>query len=272
METTGTKEAAESVLRELPSVLGAFVQEDAHGYPRDVHLLITAGPNARHFALDVRTLLEERLGIAIDQRIISVAQLAASPDRTLEMLLPPLSEDSADDNAAVEAGFDKWDGEHDTGAELATAGQALLRPRARLVPRVRFLDASSEVVSGRVAVTVRLDWAGETCEATAVEVETTSGRLRAAARALLDAVNLVIGMDGLFELDSAAAVRTIERDYALVSTVATSPALGRRPISLAGAHVIDDDPATAAALAALKSVNRLLGRLVRPADADEPEM
>ena len=71
-----TKAAAESLLRELPSVIGASVREDIYGHPREIHLLIRAGPNPRHLAYDVRELLEERLGVPIDQRVISIAQLA----------------------------------------------------------------------------------------------------------------------------------------------------------------------------------------------------
>src|SRR5574339_1068532 len=76
MERIHTKEAAEAVLRELPSVLGAFVREDVNGHPREVHLLVAPGPNVKLLAQDVRELLEERLGIPVDQRVISIAQLA----------------------------------------------------------------------------------------------------------------------------------------------------------------------------------------------------
>ena len=85
MAREGTKEAAEAVLRELPSVIGAFVREDVNGHPREVHLLVRPGPNARHLAYDVRDLLEERLGIPVDQRVISIAQL--SPGRKLGPIL-----------------------------------------------------------------------------------------------------------------------------------------------------------------------------------------
>ena len=47
------------------------------------------------------------------------------------------------------------------------------------------------------------------------------------------------------------------------ATVATSAFLGRRPLALAGAHPVDDDPEAAGAFAALKSVNRLLGWIAR---------
>src|SRR5688500_17211699 len=76
MANESTKDTAEALLRELPSVIGACVREDAFGHPREVHLLVRAGPNPRHLAYDVRDLLEERLGLPIDQRVISIAQLA----------------------------------------------------------------------------------------------------------------------------------------------------------------------------------------------------
>src|SRR5690606_33429724 len=74
-----TKEAAEAILRELPSVVGAFVREDVNGHPREVHLLISPGPDPASLARDVRALLEERLGVTVDQRVISIAQLADPP-------------------------------------------------------------------------------------------------------------------------------------------------------------------------------------------------
>jgi hypothetical protein len=81
MSKISTKETAEAILRGLPSVLGASVREDIHGHPREVHLLISPGPNPRHLARDVRELLQERLGVPVDQRIISIAQLSSDPDR-----------------------------------------------------------------------------------------------------------------------------------------------------------------------------------------------
>jgi AraC-like DNA-binding protein len=77
VEKVHTKEAAEALLRELPSVLGAFVREDINGHPREIHLLVGPGPSVKLLAQDVRDLLEERLEVPIDHRIISIAQLAA---------------------------------------------------------------------------------------------------------------------------------------------------------------------------------------------------
>src|SRR5512135_2137009 len=82
MDKIRTKEAAEATLRELPSVIGAFVREDIYGHPREVHLLVKAGPNVRLLARDVRELLEERLQVPVDQRIISIAQVSGDAPAT----------------------------------------------------------------------------------------------------------------------------------------------------------------------------------------------
>jgi hypothetical protein len=61
-------------------------------------------------------------------------------------------------------------------------------------------------------------------------------------------------------------VTTVEafgRSYVLVSVLASSPYLGRLPIPLAGAHPVEVDPESAAALAALKAVNRTLSLVLR---------
>jgi hypothetical protein len=250
MEHRGTKEAAESVLRELPSVVGAFVREDAYGYPREVHLLIAAGPKPRHFALDVKTLLEERLGIPIDQRIISIAQLASEPSRGAEAgEAPP----SAAGTGVADA------------RSPESAPRSARRALARALPcaRVRFVTALTEVSDARVTVRVRLEWEDREYEGTATELEAGSGRVRAGAVALLRAANQICGEHGRFELESASLVRVMERDYALVGAIATSPYLGRRPVEIVGAQPVEESTETAATLATLKSLNRLLGWITR---------
>ncbi|NIQ57506.1 MAG: hypothetical protein GWN71_30150, partial [Gammaproteobacteria bacterium] len=48
-------------------MLGAFVQEDVNGRPREIHVLIRPGPDAGALARDIHGLLEERLDIPIDR-------------------------------------------------------------------------------------------------------------------------------------------------------------------------------------------------------------
>ncbi len=238
MKGPGTKEAAEAVLRELPSVVGAFVREDVNGHPREIHVLVVPGPEPRHFARDLRSLLEERLGISIDQRIISIAQLA----RDAEAEPAATATADEDDEAKVEV--------------------------AQGERRVQFIRCDSRVSAGRVIVTVELRDGEEQFRGEASELEAGSGRLRAGAAAALVAATAACAGRARFSLDGASPVTAADREYALVTSTVTSPALGRRAVALSGAQVLDDEPETAAALAALKSANRVLS-LLRVTGLDE---
>lgn len=231
------KETAEAVLRELPSVVGAFVREDIFGHPREVHLLIRPGPEPRALARDVRDLLEERLGVPIDQRVISIAQMAVAE--------PPAAP-----------------------REPAAAPAPAPPPRsdpppADSDPRLRFVAVETQVRDARVLVRARLRVGERELHGEAVELEAANGRARAGAAATLQAVSGAAAAHGRFELENASVIRVFDRDYVLVSSFASSPYLGRRPLSLAGAHPVDVDVESAAALAALKSVNRVLALMLR---------
>ncbi len=245
MPNSGTKEAAEAVLRELPSVVGAFVREDVNGHPREVHLLIRPGPRPRDLARDVRDLLEERLGIPVDQRVISIAQLSTDAAEAWgveqEAQAPHLRLEYAD------AVFDPE--------------PELLEPRAG---RVRFTGAEANVSAGRVRVRVHVDLGGAEYLGEAVELMGGGGRVRAAANAMLDAAQRAAPTMRL-ELEGASTVRALDRDYVMVAALASAPQLGRRPVRLVGAHPIEDDEDTAAALATLKALNRTFARVLADA-------
>lgn len=229
MNSPGIKETAESVLRELPGVVGAFVQPDAFGGPREIHLLIEHGPRAREFAQHVRSVLETRLRIPIDQRIISIAQLAEKR----------VDGDGA--TAAIEL-------------EQATAQSG----EGTRTGRMRLIAVESSVSGARVTVRVRVRHADHEIVGEATEMETGDGRARAAALAALRAVNEVTGDRARLGLDFAAIVEAVGNAYVLASITVASPELGRRSLNLAGAQPIDEDTETSAALAVLKAMNRVL--------------
>jgi len=212
------------LLRELPSVLGAFVREDVNGHPREIHLLVSPGPNVKLLAQDVRDLLEERLGIEIDHRVISIAQLAediVDEGDDLSSLTTPLSE-----------------------------------------RRIRFLDVISEVRDQRVRVRSRLQAGDNILEGESMEIDLGAGRMRAAALATLRAAADAIAANVRLELESVSAVRAFDREYVLVSVLGAGGTFGRKLIQLVGAQPIDDDSQTAAALATLKAINRVLGKVL----------
>jgi hypothetical protein len=247
------KEAAEAVLRELPSVIGACVREDVYGHPREVHLLVRAGPNLRHLAYDVRELLEERLGVPVDQRVISIAQLAEGrqPGPILASAAGLVATRTDVEPAAL------------AGAPPVDAPAA---PPAR-EPRVRFHGVTTEAMESRVRVTVSLVLDDVECVGEALGLDTPPARLRAAASAALKAVDSTCVGRARFEVEHAAVMQAFARDYVLISVLATSPYLGRRPISLVGAQPVELDAESAAALATLKAVNRTLSLVLRLPDS-----
>jgi hypothetical protein len=227
-----TKEAAEALLRELPSVVGAFVREDIYGNPREVHLLIAPGPTPRHLARDVRDLLEERLGVPIDQRVISIAQLAVPPE------------------------------DLDLEAAGSVAGAAAAAPSSQPIsePRLRFDLLETQTRSNSVLVRVRLRVNERAVTGEAEELDVGLGRQRASARATLQAAVLACDQRMRFQLDGVTSVRAFGREYILVMVLAAAPHLGRTPMQLVGAQPLADQPDHAAALAALMAINRVIGK------------
>jgi hypothetical protein len=250
MKRISTKSTAEAVLRELPSVLGAYVSEDIEGHPREIHLLVRDGPDPAALARDIRGLLEERLGIPIDQRVISIAQLARGA-----MAGPAAGLAAAEPGAGA-----RPSGVSDAGTQ-APADDASPRPADG---RPVFAGLESTTVSGHVTVTVRLEWEGEESEGKADAVDTLPGRARAAASATLRSAVEAPWNDGLnLELDFASIVQALDGDYVLVSVLGMASRLGRRPLPLVGAHPVESDVESAAALAALKAINRVLSMALK---------
>jgi hypothetical protein len=231
MKSISTKETAEAVLRELPSVLGACVREDVNGHPREVHLLVGPGPNVRNLARDVRDLLEEKLHVPVDQRVISIAQLSS------RALVPSEAADR----------------------ETAVVSTALTVQRSAPNYRVFFQGLETSVQGSRVLVRVRVRWAGEEHLGEATEVDAGHGRVRAAASAALRAATAACNSMVRLELDAATVVTALDREYVIVAVLAASAFIGRKPLTLSGAQPVEaDDAPTAAAFAALKAVNRVL--------------
>lgn len=243
MKRISTKTTAEAVLRELPSVLGAYVSEDMEGHPREIHLLVSDGPDPASLARDIRGLLEERLGIPIDQRVISIAQLAPEPD-------PELAPESVE------------------GEEWVRAPQSRTAPEPQATPpadsRPVFAGLESTTTSGHVTVGVRLELHGGESEGFAEAVDTQPGRARAAATATLrSATEAPWNEDLNLELDFASIVQALDGEYVLVSVLGMATRLGRRPLALVGAHPVESDVESAAALATLKAINRVLSRALK---------
>lgn len=263
METKQTKAAAEAALRELPSVLGAFVREDIHGDPREIHLLVGPEPDPRDLAHDVRDLLEERLGVKIDRRIISIAQLvrplAAAQSATTRFAA------AASTAAAPADGLARTDGR--TGMDASATrdgGHGATSSTSGAVGRLVFDGIESRTANGEVWVRVRLASGGEVWEGEAVSVDGESARIRAGADAALAAVERACGGETRFRSEAASGLRVLGGEYAVVVVLAAGPVLGRAPMTLYGAQPVTIHAEDAGALAALRAIDRILERVLSP--------
>lgn len=243
MKGTSTKKAAEAILAELPSVLGAYVREDVRGHPREVHLLVTPKPDVRLLSRDVRELLEERLGVPVDQRVISIAQIA--PETARQGRAEPARE---------------------TTTDRAPAEDDPVRSEA-MRTRLVYAGLESEKSDDRLSVRVTLTLGDEEYVGEAEELDAGAGRMRAAAEATLAAIAQACGGNVRLDLESTAVVHALGREYALTAVLAGSPSLGRHPLRLAGAHSIAAGSEIAAIFAVLKATNRIVARTLRARDA-----
>jgi hypothetical protein len=62
------------------------------------------------------------------------------------------------------------------------------------------------------------------------------------------------------EVDAVSMVRAFDRDYVIVSVISGAMRFGRSIMQLTGAQPVEHDVESAAALATLKAVNRLLAK------------
>ncbi|HEX6589987.1 MAG TPA: hypothetical protein VF039_13365 [Longimicrobiales bacterium] len=227
-----TKVEAEAVLRELPSVLGAFVREDVYGHPREVHLLVRSGTVPRDLARDVRDMLEERLGVPVDQRVISIAQVAAN-GTTLEQAIGPAGD----------------------VAELPAPRRVVLQ-RVESSRTLGWIEARAVVRRGDAD----FEGAGR-------EIESPAGAARAGARAVAAAITEAFAPTLSVHVETASLVPAFDREHVLVTLAAASPLFGRSVKTLVGAQPLTEDRVEAGALAVLKATNRVLELALASSDA-----
>jgi hypothetical protein len=225
MPTNGrsvTPERIESVLRTLPEVRAAKVALDSNGMITEIHLVAPDTVNPKSTVRNVESLLKAALGMDVDHRVISVAQVRM-----------------------------------DDGGK-----QPVLRdlPRVSREPsRVRFVEVSfTSEAPFKVKAEVFLDWGGETFSGTATDTSTVRSRPRLAARAACDALESFLERNVALSLEHFQILETPVGSIAL----ACLRNLGRedRTKMLIGSALIEEDPSQGAVLAVLDALNRMVRR------------
>lgn len=255
---------AERLLASLAGIISAHVVTDSIGRPVEIHILSAAELHPKQVVRNVESALSAGLGISIDRRIVSVAQVRAagtnghaappgddvmavapgSPDRT-----HPAEQPDAHGSAAAprNGGARKKKGKED-------------RPDARLEPRreparLEYVRFASRRDAERCACDVILRDGDREVTGTGSGADTAAGRAEAAARAVLDAISRARG-DVRLVLEGAVISASRGRSFVIVSAHAL---LDRTNVALAGAAPMTRSPEEAGILAALQATNRWSG-------------
>lgn len=225
---------AERLLSSLAGILSARVVADRQGRIEEIHVLADPDLHPKQVVRNVESALRAGLGIEIDRRVVSVAQVR-SGDGLPEGLAPAAA-----------------------GASTAAA-----QPRPGTAPatsgRQRFIfvgfDARAST-SHQTVCQVTLRRGPITFSGTGEGVATPLGRTTAAARAVFAALADARGLDDL-ALEGTALVEVHGRTYVLVAAHGLA---GRSSVTLAGVAPLFRSPEEAAILASLQATNRWVER------------
>jgi hypothetical protein len=220
----------ERLLCSLAGVVSARVVANPLGRLDEIHILASPLFAPKQIVRNVESALSAGLGIVIDRRIVSVAQIrrdALEPAMTLATVT-------------------------DEEVREKTPVLAEAPPSPRLV-FVRF-DARSRTNSeAECRVTIRRDSAEYT--GSGYGAGTTHGRALAGARAAFAAIASACEREEL-GLESAIPVEANGKSFVLVAARALE---GRNTVALTGVAPLDRSPEEAAILASLQATNRWTG-------------
>ena len=210
----------ERLLAALEGVVSARIVTDESGRIVEIHILSTHELQPKQIVRNVESALSAYLGLIVDRRVISVAQLR--PDAL------PI-----------------------TSGSLEVPGNSALG--VRLTGRhvfVGFDTNCSAPLDANCTVTLQLD--DQTIHGSGSGANTAHGRAEAAARALFDALSIAdeqlrLGLEGISIIENNG------RSYILVAGHAIS---GRTVTPVTGVAPLTRSPEEAAILAGLQATNR----------------
>jgi hypothetical protein len=214
----------EVLLSALTGVLAARVTVSTLGRIEEVHVLADARLHPKQIVRNVESALSAGLGMSVDRRLISVAQVKADEGQLFEGNIAPSPKPAA--SAALD--------ESVRGRYIFVGYDARTQPD---------LEAS-------VRVTIRRD--NEVFSGTGNGPSTTLGRAQAAARAVFAAI-ATARRDNDLDLEGVTTVDTNGRSYILVAATAIA---GRHSRPLTGVANLHRSPEEAAILASLQATNR----------------
>ena len=247
---------AERLLASLAGILSAHVVTDQVGRIVEIHILSAAELHPKQVVRNVESALSAGLGIEIDRRIVSVAQIRTPADEATSNGHPAgrgVDPAALVEGEAAEAGAPGTNGRKGPaaksrapGSDPRGAGESVRLEYVRFKSRRDAEQCACDVVLRDVDHEVIGHGAGP---------DTAAGRAESAARAVLDAIGQA--RSGLrLELEGAVISASRGRSYVIVSARAV---LDRMTVPLAGAAALARSPEEAGILAALQATNRWSG-------------
>ena len=209
----------EQLLGSLAGIVSARVLLDYEGRIRELHVLATPDLHPKQVVRNVESALSAGLGLDVDRRVVSVAQIEG------EVTSPVVEPLSAEPEAQQDV----------EASRVVLVGFDSTRAGAR-----------------RARCTVTLERDGVRYSGAADGADTPQGRAEAAAEAVLRAVEAMPGTAPLgFE-----GARIVESDGRRFVLVAARVMDRRPPLPLSGAALLDRTPEEAGIMAALQATNR----------------
>lgn len=246
------EEDAEQLIGALAGVVSAHIVTDGTGRMVEIHVLARPDLHPKQVVRNVESALSAGLGVHVDRRIVSVAQIRATNDRATGAQAP------AGDPIPMPRP-DAGDGDSAPGSsEPAGAGAAGAPARAAesapgtAEDRLEYIRYESRRDEERCQCQVVLRSARDEVIGTGTGPDTATGRAEAAARAVFDAVGQA-QPDLRVELEGAVLSQSRGRSFVIVSAHVVRD---RENIALAGAAILSRSPEEAAILAALQASNR----------------
>ena len=237
-------EAAIHALRDVRSV--SIVPDDDGGI-LEVHVVSSSERKPKQVARDVESLIVAKLGMAIDHRKISVAQVDGGDGEDAEVAAAPAF--VGDRNAEP--------AERAEGPGLQEAPSPENGNLAPLDLRIEFVGVSVAQAQDRAEARVELRLNGVETAAAVGGPDSSGSVQRLICEATLDAINQFIEEGGTFSVGGVEESRVGGVDTVLVNVCHLSD---RHEIALVGACPVGGDLTRAVSLATLDAVNRFLRR------------
>lgn len=214
---------AQRLLAALGGIVSAKVVAEESGRLAEIHILASPEFHPKQIVRNIESALSAGLGVVVDRRIISVAQLRsdAAPQFAAKPKPPQPRRKATEPRQPRRVVYVQYDAK----------ASAPLDSRCRVV-----LMRGDEELTG-----------------TASGVNTPQGRAEAAARAVLAALQSAGSMKSV-GLEGTALVHAQGKTYVLVSARVVA---GRNTRTLTGIATLGRSPEEAAIFAALQATNRL---------------